>query len=87
MAITFYSFLKKIIQIRPSFGYFPPFLNTTTNISQLIINGKRVDDVLGIQTRDHMMECADKSTELWRHPCLTFKHQMCLILIKQQRKI
>ena len=40
-------------QIRPSFVYFRPFLNTITNIVQLTINEKSVDGVVGIRTRDH----------------------------------
>ena len=32
----------------------------------LSINGKSIDGVLGIQTRDRMMVGSDESTELWR---------------------
>ena len=36
------------------FVYFRPFLNTVTNI-----NGKSIDGVLGIRTRDSRMEGVD----------------------------
>ena len=32
------------------------------------INDKSIDGVLGSRTRGGMMEVADESTELWRHP-------------------
>ena len=32
------------------------------------INDKSIDGVLGSRTRGGMMEGADESTELWRHP-------------------
>ena len=32
------------------------------------INDKSIDGVLGSRTRGSMMEVADESTELWRHP-------------------
>ena len=35
-----------------------------------IITDKRVDGVLGIQTRGGRMVGTDESTELWRHPML-----------------
>ena len=41
------------------------FHNKRTNFT---INDKSIDGVLGSQTRGGMMEGADESTELWRHP-------------------
>ena len=46
------------------------FHNTRTNFT---LNDKSIDGVLGSRTRGGMMEGADESTELWRHPyCLIF---------------
>ena len=42
--------------------------------TNLTINGKSVDDVLGTRTLGGRMVGADKSTELWRHPCSLFHH-------------
>ena len=50
-------------QIRTLFVYFRPFLITMTNIVQLTLYGKSVDGVLGIRTRDRMMEGADDCNE------------------------
>ena len=41
------------------------FHNTRTNFT---INDKSIDGVLGSRTQGGMMEGADESTELWRHP-------------------
>ena len=39
-------------QLRPLFVYFRPFLKTMANIAQnLTINGRSINDVLGIRTR------------------------------------
>ena len=54
-------------QTRPLFVYFRPFLNTATNIVKFSTNGKSIDGVLGMWTRDCMMDVADESTEQW-HP-------------------
>ena len=48
-------------QCRPLFVYFRHFL-ITMPITQI---EKRMDGVLGIQTRGRMMEGADDTTELW----------------------
>ena len=60
------------------FVYFCPFLNTMTSIVQnLNLNGRSIDSVLWIQTRDYRMVGAGESTELWRTP-----KTICLDLIK-----
>ena len=41
------------------------FVKYSTNFT---INDKYIDGVLGSRTRGGVMEGADKSTELWRHP-------------------
>ena len=47
--------------------YFRPFLNTMKNIAKIgYINGRSVDGVLGIRTRDRRLVGTDKSTDLWR---------------------
>ena len=57
---------------RPLFVYFGPFLNTMTNITQnLTINGRSIDGVHGIRTRDRTMVGADEPTELTRPTALT----------------
>ena len=48
-------------QTRPLFVYFRPCLSTMTNLT---INGRSIDSVLGIRTRDRGMVCVDESTEL-----------------------
>ena len=53
-------------QTWPLFVYFRPFLNTMSNIGRSKFHFKSLDGVLGIQTRDSRMACADKSTELWQ---------------------
>ena len=46
---------------------FVPLTNTITNIVQnLAMNGKSVDGVVGIQTRDSWMVGTGKYTEPWR---------------------
>ena len=40
------------------------------NSTNLTINEKSVDGMLGSQTRGGKMEVADESTELWRHPLI-----------------
>ena len=50
-------------QSRPLFVYFRPFRVTIP-----IQIEKRVDGVLGIQTRDRKMVGADETTELWWPP-------------------
>ena len=53
-------------QTQHLFVYFRPFPNTMTNIAQnLTINGRSIDGVLGIRTRNHRIVGADESTELW----------------------
>ena len=52
-------------QTRPLLVYFRSFHNASTNF---IIDDKSIDGILGSQTRGGMMEGADESTELWRHP-------------------
>ena len=54
----------KMGQPRPPFVYFRPFLNALTKIEQQTINGKDIDGVLEIRTRDSRMDGADESTEL-----------------------
>ena len=54
-------------QPQPLFVYFPPFLNTITNIVQNKLC-KSIDGVLRIRTRDRKIERADESTELGRTP-------------------
>ena len=58
------SFFKKIVQSRPLFNYFRPFL-ITISIVQI---GKSIDGVLGTQTCSRMMVGIDDTTELWRPP-------------------
>ena len=67
-SFKFSKFLKNISQARPNFVYFRLFLDTMINIVQKTINGKRVDGVLEIWTRDCRMEDADESTEQWWPP-------------------
>ena len=62
-------FLKKMGQTRPLFGLFSFFSQHKDKYStNFTINYKSIDGVLGSRTRGDMMEGADKSTELWRHP-------------------
>ena len=62
------SFLK-MGQTRPLFGLFSFFFTTQDKYStNFTINDKSIDGVLGSQTWGGMMEGADVSTELWRHP-------------------
>ena len=54
-----------------SFVYFRSFHNARTKYStNLTINDKSIDGVLGSQTQGGRMEGADESTEQWRH-CLS----------------
>ena len=74
-------FLKKHGPISASFSiYFRLF-----NMLQFKLKlNKSVDGVFGIRTRGGLMEGANESTELWRHPyhfpCydISFKYQFCL---------
>ena len=60
-------------QTRPLFGLFSFFSQRKDKYStNFTINDKSIDGVLGNRTRGGMMEGADESTELWRHPPLTF---------------
>ena len=45
-----------------------PFFSLDKYSTNLTINYKSVDGVLGTQTHGGSMVDADKSTELWRHP-------------------
>ena len=56
-------------QTRPIFGLFS-YDKYSTNLT---INDKSVDGVLGTQTRGGRMVGADEFTELWRHPLLNKK--------------
>ena len=52
---------------RPLYEFFRPSINIMKNIVQnLTINGRGIDGVQGIRTRDRRMVGADESTELWR---------------------
>ena len=54
---------------RPLFSLFSFFSQRKDKYStNFTINDKSIDRVLGNRTRGGMMEDADKSTELWRHP-------------------
>ena len=56
-------------QTRPLFGLFSFFYTTQDKYStNFTVNDKSIDGVLGSQTRGGIMEGADESTELWRHP-------------------
>ena len=59
-------------QSRPLFVYFRSFhiRIQVTNIQFELKFEKSVDGVLGTQAWGGMMEGADKSTELWRHPII-----------------
>ena len=52
---------------RPLFVYFS-FFSHDNYITNLTINDKSVDGVLGTQTQGGRMDGPDESTELWRHP-------------------
>ena len=54
-------------QTRPLFGLFRSFSHYKYS-TNLTINDKSIDGVLGTRTRGSRMVGADKSTELWRHP-------------------
>ena len=53
-------------QTRPLFVYFRSFRIILR--SNLTINDKCIDGVLGSRTEGGRIEDADESTELWRHP-------------------
>ena len=54
-------------QIRPLFCLFSSFSQHDENIAKIgYINGRSVDGVLGIRTRDRRLVGTDKSTDLWR---------------------
>ena len=53
-------------QTRPLFVYFCSF--NMTYSTNLTINDKNEDGVLGTRIRGRRLVGADKSTELWRHP-------------------
>ena len=59
-------FFKKMGQSRPLFVYFCYFLDTIS----IIQIEKIVDGVLGIRTQGRRMVGTDKTTELWRPPCI-----------------
>ena len=65
-----YNFFFKMGQTRPLLVYFRSFSQHNDKYStNYTINDKSIDGVLGSRTRGGMMEGADESTELWRHPC------------------
>ena len=53
-----------MVQTRPLFVYFHPFLNTMTIIGSTKFDYISIEGVLGIRTRDRRMVGADESTEL-----------------------
>ena len=55
--------LLKMCPARPLSLYFRPFLIALTKMVQKTINGKSIDGVLRIRTRDRRMERADLSTD------------------------
>ena len=62
------------------FVYFRSFRNAKTNrcSTNLTLNDKSVDGVLGTSTWGGRMEGADESTELWRHPAQSYTfHERC----------
>ena len=62
-------FFKKMGQTRPLLVYFRSFSQQKDKYStNFTINDKSIDGVLGSRTQGGMMEGADESTELWRHP-------------------
>ena len=62
-------FLKKWAKPGLFLVYFRSFSQHKDKYStNFTINYKSIDGVLGSRTRGDMMEGADKSTELWRHP-------------------
>ena len=63
----------KMGQTRPLFGfYFRSFSQHKDKYStNVTINDKSIDGVLGSRTQGGMMEGADEYTELWRHPMFT----------------
>ena len=66
---VFSVFFIKMGQSRPLFVYFRSFLITIS-----IQFEKSIDGMLGIRTQGHRMVGTDKTTELWRPPCiLSFK--------------
>ena len=56
----------KIGQVRPLFIYFRFFSNDKYS-TNLALNDKNIDCVLGTRYRGGRIMCADESTELWRH--------------------
>ena len=46
------------------------------NSTNLTINDKSIDGVLGTKTRGSRIKGADKSTELWQHPKETEKFKL-----------
>ena len=67
------SYFFKIGQTWPLFGLFSFFSQCKDKYStNFTINDKSIDGVLGSRTRGGMMEGADESIELWRHPLITF---------------
>ena len=80
---------KKMGQTRPLFCLFSFFSHIAW--TNLTINVKSVDGMLGSRTRGGRMEGADESTELWRHPfnswclsscstCKSLLRSLCLSL-------
>ena len=49
----------------PAFFYFCPCLKTMTNLT---LNGRSIDGVIGIRTWDRRMAGEDESSKLWRAP-------------------
>ena len=64
-----YNLFLKMGQTPPLFGLFLLYSQCKDKYStNFTINDKSIDGVLGSQTLGGMMEGADESTELWRHP-------------------
>ena len=61
-----YNFFKK--WAKPGLFLFISFFSHDKYSTNLTINDKSIDGVLGTRTRGGRMVGADESTELWRHP-------------------
>ena len=79
----FLLFFKKMGQTRPLFGLFSFFSQRKDKYStNFTINDKSIDGVLGSQTWGGMMEGADESTVLWRHPNFCYCLRRCNSLLQ-----